>query len=49
MPHIHTEQVLKDIEHWQDEKEAAYKKRHAKLMQIRAEEEKRNAVSMAEI
>lgn len=49
MPHIHTEQVLYDIEHWQDEKEAAYKKRHAMLMQIRAEEEKRNDVDLAEI
>ena len=25
VPHIHTAQVLKDIQHWQDEKEANYK------------------------
>jgi adenylate kinase family enzyme len=27
-PHIYTEQVLQDIQHWQDEKEAAYKLRN---------------------
>jgi hypothetical protein len=48
VPHIHTEQVLDDIEHWQDEKEAAYLKRHARLMQIKAEEEKKNAITRAE-
>lgn len=29
MPHIHTEAVLKDIEHWQDEKEANFKAQRA--------------------
>ncbi len=31
MPHIHTEQVLHDINHWQDEKEQIYKQRQAAL------------------
>jgi hypothetical protein len=29
VPHIHTEAVLKDIEHWQDEKEANFKAQRA--------------------
>ena len=37
VPHIHTEQVLHDIEHWQDEREENYRKRKAKLDKIKAE------------
>jgi dephospho-CoA kinase len=32
VPHIYAESVLNDIEHWQDEKEAAYKARREQLL-----------------
>lgn len=38
VPHIHTLQVLEDIEHWQDEKEANYKAQKAIQERIAAEQ-----------
>lgn len=43
VPHIHTLQVLDDIEHWQDEKEKTFKARKAHLEKVASEAAKKKA------
>jgi len=43
IPHIHKEQVLEDIENWNSEKEAIYKKKHEEKERLRKLEETRKA------
>ena len=56
MPHIHKEQVLHDIQHWNEEKERLYKfrisekERLAELARVRAKEaEEKEALRQAAI
>ena len=46
VPHIHTTQVLHDIEHWQDEREENYRNRKAQLAKINEEAEKQKVRAM---
>ena len=46
VPHIHTMQVLKDIEHWQDEKESNFAVKRALIKKIEDEIAKKNAAEL---